>query len=62
MSGAGQDKARLVWGCSQLPGLSRFLVNVDSDVLSAPWRPEEVVSSPVGLVGVVGIWSRTGLP
>lgn len=47
VSGAGQDKARLVWGCSQLPGLSRFLVNVDSDVLSAPWRPEEVVSSHV---------------
>lgn len=57
-----EDKARLVWGCSQLLGLSHFLVNVHSDVLSAPWRPEEVVSSPVGLVGVVGIWSRTGLP
>lgn len=31
------------------------LVSVDSNVLSALWRPEEVVSSPVGLVGVLGL-------
>lgn len=39
-----------------------FLVNVDSNILSALWKLQEVISSPVGLVGVVGIWSRTGLP
>lgn len=31
------------------------LVSVDSNILSALWRPEEIVSSPAGLVGVLGI-------